>query len=431
MYGPLDSGLLVSLAEEVPYARRMLVAFSGGLDSRVLLHLAFQSRVSITLAVSAVHIDHGLQADSHLWASQCSQICRAYDIPLSVKRADIQLEKGRSLEEQARESRYDIFASLMQKGDLLLLAHQADDQAETVLLRLLRGAGPSGLAAMPRIRDFAAGKLARPLLQFSRKDLSDYARENRLQWVEDPSNRDSRYDRNFLRLEVTPRLESRFPAFRETLTRSAMHCGEASAVLTQLALEDLRHCLDESGNCLILRALETLNTPRQKQVFRNWLMQRGLKAPQSRQLRQIRKDLMNSSADKQGMIKIQDHMIRKYNGCLYLMPQSAPVRSFCYQWNNLNRPLLIPEIPARLSKDILHKAGIRVADKTALTVRSRVGGESIRSGYPAKHRKLKKIFQEKKIPPWLRDRYVLLFHERKLIAVPGLAVDPEYLLEQE
>ncbi|MCB1757296.1 MAG: tRNA lysidine(34) synthetase TilS, partial [Gammaproteobacteria bacterium] len=293
----LDASLIERLPDEFPQTRRILIAFSGGLDSRVLLHLAASVRERLTAALRAVHIDHGLQAESGQWAEACRTLCRRLAIPLDVLEANLRPEKGQSVEAEARQHRYALFESLLLPGDLLLLAQHADDQAETVLLQLLRGAGPAGLAAMPRTRRLGAGLLVRPLLDVPRAALEDFARHKGLDWIDDPSNRQHRFDRNYLRHEILPLLEKRFPAYRQTLARSAAHCAESAGMLDELIARDLADCLDARDNSLQLEKLRDLPQTRWKSVIRAWIGANSCRMPQTRQLEQIVRDfLLNLTA---------------------------------------------------------------------------------------------------------------------------------------
>jgi len=227
---------LLEILKALPDSGRLLVGYSGGMDSHVLLHAVWGLRNELKLEMSAVHVNHGLQSDAEAWADSCADFCRSQQIPIAIIQVDATPEKGESPEAAARDSRYCALHDLMLKGDILLTAHHSDDQAETVLLQLLRGSGPSGLSAMPIISGFGPGFHARPLLEFSRAELAEYAQHNRLQWLEDFSNSDTSFDRNFLRQEVVPLLKQRWPAMHKTLSRSSTSAQWTTGLRSSLAV---------------------------------------------------------------------------------------------------------------------------------------------------------------------------------------------------
>src|SRR5476651_1393969 len=252
------------------------IAFSGGLDSAVLLHLlAHLAKTESLPVLSAIHVHHGLQAVADAWPQHCQSICDALGVPLKIIR--VQVKPGASLERAARDARYDAFRAATRVNEMLLTAQHRDDQAETLLFRLLRGAGVRGLAAMPAQRPLAGGYLVRPLLDVSRADLETYAREQQLTWIEDPSNADSRFSRNYLRHHVFPRLTERWPQAVSTMARSAEHLSEAQGLLDELAQMDLLAASQPSMfpwlalPSLALEPLCALSEARQRNALRHWL----------------------------------------------------------------------------------------------------------------------------------------------------------------
>ena len=217
----LTASRLLETLRQLPTASRCHLALSGGLDSCVLLHLLVQLRPQLPFELRAIHVHHGLQHQADSWQNFCEELCNGYDIPLKSVHLTLNVDSGESLEAVAREARYQAMADQMREGELLLTAQHRDDQAETLLLQLLRGSGPAGLAAMPPLARFDPGWLARPLLDCSRQSLEEYARRHDLTWQEDPSNQDQRFDRNFIRHQVMPLLRSRWPAAATTLSRAA------------------------------------------------------------------------------------------------------------------------------------------------------------------------------------------------------------------
>ena len=398
-------------------AERYRVALSGGLDSTVLLHALAALRTRLPGALVAVHVDHGLNPQAVEWQQHCEQLCRSLDVPLESRKVAVQPAAGESLEAVARERRYGAFTELMRPGDALLLAQHADDQLETFLLQALRGAGVRGLAAMPEHAEFAGGWLLRPLLGFRRGELEAWAREQGLTWVEDPSNTDTGFDRNYLRHEVVPRLKARWPAAAETVSRSARHSAEADTVLEALAAEDWGRY--RAGDMLRLTALDELSPARMRQLLRHWLEQRGLPLPPSIKLAEI---LLQARAgeDRNPCVDWTGAEVRRYGGMLYAQRPlgQAPVEF-----------RLRPGMPRELGEGLGSLSlvptmgeGIRAAlcGPEGLRVAFREGGESCRPAGRAHNRPLKKWLQEMQVLPWLRDRLPLVYADGELLAVAGL-----------
>jgi tRNA(Ile)-lysidine synthase len=376
----------------------------------------------------ALHINHGLQSASDDWADHCQRTCQSLGIELTVLKANVDLSGGKGIEGAAREARYNLFESFLQKNDLLLLAQHSDDQLETVLLQLLRGAGPAGLAAMPRIRPLGDGQIARPFLSLHRTTLEQLAKRYQLQWVEDPSNENVRFERNFLRHSVIPQLLARYPACRETVARSASHCADANDTVQAIALDDFALCNEKNEpNVLSVMQLKSLSEARIRAVIRFWIARAGLKSPQAVHLQNVLSALLGATSDPLASVSLLGFDIRLYQKKLYLVRHNQPqIKPFFYAWNDLSQPLTVAELGLDISLSSLNAMGIDVSGVRQLTVRSRQGGETIRQGAPVFHKTIKKIFQESSIAPWLRDRYYLLESDSRIIAVPGLVVDPEF-----
>lgn len=281
-------------------SQEIWIAYSGGLDSHVLLHAAAQLRQQIPqLNLQAIHVHHGLSPQADHWVAHCQGVCAQLAAPLICEYLRDAPQPADSVEAWARESRYRVFAKVLPPNALLLTAHTQDDQAETVLLQLLRGAGPKGLAAMPQQQVFAAGRLCRPLLNFTRSQLHDYALQNNLIWIEDESNLDHRFARNFLRHQILPLLRQRWPAVASNLARSARHCAEAAENLTELAQLDLAHDMPQT---LSLELLRRLSPARQRNVLRYWLQQQGCRLPNTQHIYQIQRDLINGRPDSRPQV---------------------------------------------------------------------------------------------------------------------------------
>ncbi|MGL4601477.1 MAG: tRNA lysidine(34) synthetase TilS, partial [Plesiomonas sp.] len=237
--------ILTHAAECLGQDTRILVAYSGGVDSTVLLHVMVRLRaLNPSLTLRAIHVHHGLSQNADMWADHCTQICAQWNVPLDIARVQVKKTQT-SLEASARDARYQAISSLLVSGESLVTAQHLDDQMETVLLALKRGSGPAGLAAMTDRMPFTRGQQLRPLLKVTRAEIEAYAQHNQLRWIEDESNADPRFDRNFLRLRVLPTLTQRWPHIGDAIARSAALCGEQEALLDELLLESLQALLDD------------------------------------------------------------------------------------------------------------------------------------------------------------------------------------------
>lgn len=409
--------------------RHLCVALSGGLDSSVLLHaLASLREAACYERLRAVHVDHGLHPDSAAWSDACGRLCAALEVPLTSSRIEVALGCGRSPEAAAREARYRALADTLAPGERLCVAHHADDQVETVLLQLLRGAGPAGLSAMPAATPFSGGVLLRPLLGFRRDALATYARDHRLSWLEDPSNQDLQLRRNYLRLVILPKLYEHWPGAAGSVSRSARLCAEAQGLLADLGAADL--AATGPDRSLDAAATAAFSEPRQRNLIRVWLAGRGICAPDSRRMDSIVTTVVPARTDRCPEVRWDGGAVRKYRGRLYALDaaqlavlETAPTAS---RWH-LPAPLELGAGLGRLEIETAPGAGLDPArlGGVPIEVRFRRGGERLRPAGAAHHRPLKKLLQEAGIPPWWRGRLPLLFAREKLIAVADLWTDHE------
>ncbi len=411
---------LVTTLEALPSVRRYLIAFSAGLDSTVLLQAMVKSSEALNVSVEAVHVHHGLQAESNIWVTHCEHICQEYKVPIRILPVNAHPSPGESPEAAARQARYAALRPLVGQGVCLLTAHHQDDQAETLLLQLLRGAGPAGLAAMPQLTRFGAGWHARPLLRFNRAELEAYARDHRLSWIVDPSNRQLFYDRNFIRHRVVPVLQERWPSCVQTLARAAAHQGAAISLIDELAAIDLRAAEGGRSDTLSARAVQNLSPQRQLNVLRAWIKARGLSLPTHRQLIRIRRDMVYSRWDAMPCVYWSGAEIRRYRDDLYAMAAlSEHDPSQVVLWSP-QQPLRFAHLGLEINAAQLNSMGLSLTgDQRLLQVRFRVGGERCKPQGSQHHRSLKKLFQEAGVPPWERDRIPLIYAGDRLIAVLG------------
>ena len=298
-----------------PAAPRWLVALSGGMDSIVLLHslASLVSQSSGLPPVSAIHVNHQLHPEADAWQAHCDRVCASLGVPLQHSVVSVD-GAGEGIEAAARRARYAVFEDSLGEGDVLFMAHHQDDQVETLLLRLLRGAGLSGLGGMPERRPLGAGQLYRPFLGLPRSMLADYAAEQKLDWVDDPSNADSQFDRNYLRAQVIPAVAQRWPGYRQTISRAAANLAEAQALLTQLAPSPLTLRSRTGDPGLAARDLPADDPVRAVHNLRAWLQDQGVMAPEHRMLTEF---------------------LRQLHPCQRTMRLSKPdLRGWAPQWRN-------------------------------------------------------------------------------------------------
>jgi len=404
----------------VPAGSSILLGLSGGVDSVVLLHLLAQLAPRHFWKFSALHVNHGISPSADEWADFCAKLCAQNSISLQVEQIDITPLREKGIEAAARELRHSALAR--QPADFIALAHHQDDQAETLLLQLLRGAGVKGVAAMPVLRSrIGTPPLLRPLLDVARAELEAYAQLHGLQWVDDESNADDSYPRNFLRHRVLPLLEQRFPACRTTLARSAHHFAEAAELADVLAEQDAQGMFD--GATLAVSRLAELPALRAKNLLRWFLYRRGALMPETARLEEMLRQLCVARADAQVCIAWGDWEVQRYRGRAYVgCVRPEPQADFRVSWRG-EAALALPGGGLRF----VHCRGEGVsAEKLAgasVTIRLRSGKEILRPDAARPTRTLRNLFQGCGIPPWQRDGWPLLYCGETLAAIPGIGVE--------
>lgn len=411
-----------------PQTTSFWVAFSGGLDSQVLLHAV--SQVVPRTRLRALHIDHGWHAQAKVWAKACQDYCVKQDIACEVIVVNAQPQPGESPEAAARQARYHALATRLPPGDGLIMAHHQDDQAETVLLQLLRGSGLKGLAAMSEVMPFAEGFLLRPFLNLTRADLLAYAQQHSLSWIEDHSNFDLRFNRNFIRHQVIPLLKQRWPALHKTLARAAAHSAEAQQLLDECGQEDYQTVSGDAIHQLRISALLKLSPARQRNCLRYWFTQQALLLPSQQQLQQILA-LLHSKSDARPHVSWGSAHVRRYRDWLYCFDHSfEPIAFSSIQWD-LQHALILPHgqlnVECRMGQGLVCQR----IDTSAITVRLRHGGERFHPQGRVGSHPLKKLFQEWGVPPWERDRIPLIFHKETLVAVPNYGIDTQFAAQTD
>jgi tRNA(Ile)-lysidine synthase len=381
------------------------IAFSGGLDSHVLLdYLSRYYSHNNNINLKAIHINHQLISDAKQWEKHCRNICKNLDIPLKIIRVNIIKKSGESLEAKAREARYNAFKKILNKNDLLFTAHHQEDQAETFILQLLRGAGLRGVSAMPEIAKLGKGFLLRPLLNFSRKNLLTYAKYYQLNYIQDPSNNDQKFDRNYLRHKIFPVLKSRWPQCDKIFSRFSKHCAEQEKLLMILAEKDYQLCHGEYPDSLLISKFKLLSKSRQKNLLRYFINKLNFNLPSEKILHELLR-LCEARKDKNPVVIWADAECRRFRNHLFIF---SPLKSHS------------PELSQE--QKIWCKTNLNInLNNKFITITYRKGGEKFKPKNNKYTKTLKNLFQEWEIPPWLRDSIPLIYYKKVLIGVVGYA----------
>ncbi|WP_371189028.1 tRNA lysidine(34) synthetase TilS [Thalassotalea maritima] len=452
------------------------LAYSGGCDSQVLLHVlaTLKSDKLLDGHVKAIHVHHGLSSNADDWLSFTERQAKQMNVSYQAVRVNVIRQSRSSIEAQARQARYQALAEHSSESSVILTAHHVDDQLETMMLALKRGSGISGLAAMLPIRDLTisgddnvdglqrdnqplsstsgaqqrqpttAGsqRLARPLLTVSRHEIEQYAKHYQLSWVEDESNCDQRFDRNFLRQSVLPTLSQRWPHIASSAARAASHLQEAQRLLQELAEIDYQRCTNDAGHLRVER-LQQLSSDRQNNVLRYVFMRRGLSMPSTAQLQQIKLQLIAGRSDSQPQIKLTDHIIRRHKKLLMFTNELADISDWQIQLaiGDLPQTITLPDGLGQLEVSLVTLADqdvtvlsrstqciLPIAQQTeSITLDFAYQNSKVWPHFRHKRRDLKKVYQEQQIPSWQRDRLLNVRINNMLAAVVGVFVNKDYL----
>ncbi|TRX57084.1 tRNA lysidine(34) synthetase TilS [Thalassomonas sp. M1454] len=434
--------------------KNLTLAYSGGVDSQVLLHAVAQLRKAelLTNKINAVHINHGLSVNASKWASFCQQQAKQLSISYTSITVDINKQSQQSLEALARDARYKALNQACSNDSVIFTGHHLDDQVETFLLALKRGAGVQGLSAMQTIRPLANSEpekniqLARPLLNINREDIEQYAREHDLQWVEDDSNSDVRFDRNFIRAQILPLLKQRWPAINQTIARSAQHCEQAQHLLEQLAIVDLQNC-QLSSDSLSIAKMASLSTDRFNNLLRHFIRVNGGLMPSKQQVAQVYNACFEAADDKNPHISLHQYSLRRFADALYFTPNYADISQ--WQLTLSLAPLVneVIELPDGLGQLTLQRVinntdlGTSDTDKFSTIIAIPRSSEQLSIGfkhdnpkcwptYRDKRRPLKKLLQEHGVATWLRNRLPFIFIDNELAAVLPLFTCREFICKE-
>ncbi len=416
---PVDSILPAETA-------RIFIAYSGGIDSHALLHLVC-SETRLKSKITAVYIDHGLQQEAEQWAIHCESVSLSLSVKFKCIKVNAQKVHGKSPEEIAREARYSALKPLLDKDDVLLLGQHREDQMETVLLRLFRGSGVKGLSGMALSTSFGVGKMLRPFLNIPKQDIVNYAEQNKLQWIEDPSNLSNAFDRNYLRNNIIPNLKSRWPALDKTIARSAQHCAKSDHLLQGLGEQLLNIVLDEKDQTLDITQLLGFSCEKQQLIIRQWFCYLKLRMPSEKKLEQILAEVVLSKPSANPEVQEQGYYLKRYRNKLYCLKQRAINQMMVNKiWSddarqiNLNNGFSLERVSSSdgISKSLWHKSEI--------SIKFREGSEKIKLSGRKGHHSLKNLFQEKSIPPWERIQLPLVYLNDQLVAISDLWISADF-----
>lgn len=403
--------------QALPNSTHFLIGLSGGVDSVVLLHLFSRTQFN----VRAIYIHHGLSPNADNWANFCEQYCRQLNIPFILQQVTVDSREG--IENGARTARYQAFKQHLIPNEILVTAHHLDDQAETFLLALKRGSGIQGLSAMQTVSFLQNFAVFRPLLGFSKVELLNYAHQHKLCWIEDESNTDSRYDRNFLRNEILPILNHRWQAFSQMVARSAQNCAEQQKLIKELLSEELSKRIGEKQQFSII-GFEDFSKAKQQQLIRLWLEKSSIMMPTQTQLQAVIFELIFAKPDRTPQLKIGKKIIRRYQQAIYITEEKSKIPEFEIELKSETELVLPYQLGTliRQHQDIIYKQNEKTRrlqlpiELAELTVLFKIGQRGKVKQYGKKHREeMKKIWQLYQIPVWEREHTPLIFWQDELV----------------
>ncbi len=411
---PFNPERLLNVLQQFPSSPVYRVGYSGGADSTALLCALHELKPALAADIKALHVNHGLHPDSDAWQSHCEAFCRKLGIELQVRRICVNRNSGSGLEAEARRMRYGVVEETLRAGELFLTAHHRDDQAETLLLNLIRGSGVDGLAAMPQTRTLGRGLLARPLLEFTMQSLRQYLLHRDLEWLEDPSNLDQSHDRNYVRQRLIPELEKRWPGVSERIVRSARHCRDVSSTLAMWADDRMAGCLPHR-RVLDLSSLDC-NASEFRFLVRRWVHINQAPPLPARRLEALSDQSLHASTRSQVCAEWEGWVIHQFRNRLWLQPQSTISTCPEMQWDKPGPLDLGPSIGSIEFQSVID------LPPGPVRVKARRGGERIHTRSSGHHRDVKDILREAGIPPWLRPSVPLLYTQENMLAVADLVI---------
>ena len=395
---------------------KLHVGFSGGVDSHALLVIAAELKQAGHIKeLQAIHINHSINPDSELWAEHCKKIAHSLDVPCKV--VTVKLPSTANLEHNARVARYEEFSKIVHKDEALLLAHHLDDQVETILMRLFKGTGATGICGMKEITTIADLKIIRPLLDVPKDTLLDFAKKQQLEYITDPSNKDCDLDRNYIRHNIIPSIKARWPNAPGNITRSVAHIVGQEEYISDYCHAILQKISD--ANKLSISALADYSQPEQQMLIRAWIIKHNTYAPSTATLQQIFQELIHAKVDRNPVIKIKDIELRRFKQHIYLLahkPQTGYIPELI--WPQDQKTIYIPAIDKILQRNN--------SSRIDFTIRFRKGGEKITGAKDEHSKTLKNFMHENEIPPWERNTIPLIYSGDELVCVVGLFAKKDF-----
>lgn len=418
-----DTELVIKTIRKLCGSSTLWVAYSGGMDSHVLLHFLATHREQFPQKIQVVHVDHQLQSQSAEWAEYCRQVAASLQMPFHCLKVTVTDIHQSGLESAARTARYQAINNLINDDGVLLTGQHLQDQAETVMLQLLRGAGNLGLSAMKAVSQWQNMQIVRPFLTVSREVLLEYATANQLTWLDDPSNQNTEINRNFLRHQIWPLLLHRWPAINRNLARSANNLQESQILLDEIAQDDLNSVeANSTDGSLNITKLLMLSEPRQRNVLRFFIKQLNMALPSRTNLQRILTEVCQAAIDSQPQVSWNQYIARRHQNTLYISTLTQhPLNVLSVNLIYDQQPILL-DAEHQLVWKALKGQGIRAElFRSGLALKFRQGGEKIQLSGKSHHQSLKKLFQEWQIPVWQRDSIPLVFASQQLVAIVGYA----------
>lgn len=409
------------------HAPKILIGFSGGVDSQVLLLDAYNwaKKHDLVDRLLAIHVHHGISKNADFWAAKAKKRAQDLGVEFQLEKVKLDLNSKMSLEHAARDARYAVIAKHLPDNGVLLLGQHLNDQVETFLLALKRGSGPTGLSSMTPVSVFENGNIVRPLLNITRPQIEKFAVANNIDWIEDESNQDQHYDRNFLRHNIIPQLTKRWPGWNKAVARSASICAEQEVLIDDLLENLYKSEIEKNSNFAVNKIdfLKELSPSLRNIIIRKWLGEQGALMPSKAQLKQIVDNLIFAKKDANPIVKLNNQQLRRYKNKLYLISNYIDI-------SDIKLTLKIDEwmiLPDNLGEIRLHRCDdgdlILPSSQDSIEIRfTGVDGEKYCPDGKDKSRKLKKLYQEFSIPPWIRSRLPILFYNDTLVAVAGLFI---------
>jgi len=432
----LDTQIQAAI-NQIPDGDSYFIALSGGLDSMALLHFVLPYLTARAKKIEVIHVHHGLSEHADAWAEVCLKACAQLNVICHVERVHV-LEKGKGLEAAARDARYAVFERYLEKGGVLLQGHHLNDQAETILMKLLKGAGPEGLSGIPQQRPLAGGCLFRPWLTLARSILDLEVKNTAIKWVEDDSNTDIRFDRNYLRHEVLPVLERRWKGSMNEIARSGAKAKDAyqfQLSWCRSVIDDVMSSVYLHESALSIEVLSGFEGAQQALLVRYWLDQFNVEQPSEKIFLRLWAEVLLATQDAQPEIRWGDVRIRRFDGCLFLVKGDHSVEPFSYttQIECLPQTYSLPDGKLTLSllseecrdnkESVIDQDDFTIAyiklpdDSQDITIKSRGAGAAIcLDGQNSSS--VKKLFQTKKVLPWKRSAMPLLYYAQELVFMP-------------